>query len=289
MFVYAELADSFILFGGWHEEANGTYIRLNDTWLFSLKNRIWTERHPSISPSARSDSEVAYDPLEDSVLLLGGFSGSAYLGDIWSYTLRSDSWTARPAAVEPSPRADGRLVHLDGEDRFILFGGNDYSGSNHAFHHLADTWTYNWNSNLWKPLPLKNGPGPRDYPVFAFDSDAKQAFLTGGYGNGTILSDLWAFDVTIDAWANITPRISPPPRFAATGGFDPVHQVLVLVSGLGNSGLLADTWHYTSQSSSTASSLLMPIAVVGVGSVVVGLAFAIAFGLPRKRRSREMP
>lgn len=289
MFVYDERADSFILFGGWHEEVNGAYIRLHDTWLFSLQNSSWTEHHPTVSPSARSDSEVAYDPLVDTVLLVGGFSGSAYLGDIWSYTLSDDTWSSRPAAVEPSPRADGRLVYIDGQDRFILFGGNDYSGPNHTFHHLADTWTYSWNSNVWKPLTLKDGPRARDYPMFAFDPVTKLALLTGGFGNGTILNDLWAFDITSDAWVDFTPTISPPPRFAATGGFDRMNHVLVLFSGLANTGLLADTWHYAHQPSSVTPGLLSPIVVVGVSSLIVGIAVAIAFGLPRKQRSRGLP
>jgi len=289
MFVYDERADSFILFGGWHEEANGTYTRLDDTWLFSLQSTTWTERRPTLSPSARSDSEVAYNPLVDTVLLIGGFSGSAYLGDIWSYTPGNNTWSPRPAAVEPSPRADGRLVYIAGQDRFILFGDNDYSGPNHAFHHLADTWTYTWNSNVWKPLILKDGPSARDYPMFAFDPVTKLALITGGYGNGTILNDLWAFDTTIDSWVDLSTPISPPPRFAATGGFDRMNHVLVLFSGLANTGLLADTWHYAYQPSSGRAGLLSPIMVVGISSLVVGIALAIAFGFPRKHGSRGLP
>src|SRR2546429_8885313 len=49
MFVYDERANVFVLFGGWHELANGTYIRLEDPWWFSLDNVRWTKRHPTVS------------------------------------------------------------------------------------------------------------------------------------------------------------------------------------------------------------------------------------------------
>jgi hypothetical protein len=287
MFVYDSRSDKFLLFGGWHEETNGTYTRLDDTWLFSFQNTTWKERHPARSPSARSDSEVAYDPLLDTVLLLGGFNGSAYLGDIWAYTMSDDTWSARPAAVKPSPRADGRLVYIESQDRFILFGGNDHNGPSH---HLADTWTYSWNSNVWKLLSTKDGPGARDYPMFAFDPATRRALLTGGFGDGTILNDLWAFDIVIDTWFDLAPAISPPPRFAATGGFDPTENLLVLFSGLANTGLLADTWYYSSRPSSAAQDWLSPTALVGVGSLIVaGVAVGTLLVISRRRRSRGLP
>jgi len=284
MFVYDERANVFVLFGGWHELANGTYIRLEDTWWFSLDNVRWTKRHPTVSPSPRSDSEVAYDPLVDVVLLLGGFNNMTYLGDIWAYTPSNDTWSPRPGAVQPSPRADGRMVYVVNQDRFILFGGNDFSGPNGSNHHLADTWTYRWSSNLWTPLPSTEGPSARDYPIFSHDPISGLVFLTEGFGN-TILSDLWAFSITSDTWLNLTPEYSPPPRFAAAGGFDPASDVLVVFSGLASRGLLADTWHYAYVTSSGALGPFSPIVVLRViSTIVVGIAVAIVLLRFRKRR-----
>src|SRR2546428_3288832 len=198
MFVYDEQADTFILFGGWHEDANETYVRLGDTWSFSLQNNTWTELHRVVSPSPRSDAQVAYDPRVDAVLLVGGFSGTTYLGDIWSYTLNNNTWSPHPATVQPSRRADGRMVYVSSQGRFVLFGGNDYSGANRSFHHPADTWTYDWSSNAWTLLVEMVGPSPRDYPIFAFDPITNLVLLTAGFGNATILNDLWAFDVASD-------------------------------------------------------------------------------------------
>jgi Galactose oxidase, central domain len=287
MLVYDDREDAFVLFGGWYEFANATYVRLADTWTFSLAGGIWTERHPRRAPSARSDPQVAYDSATAAVLLFGGFNGSAYLGDTWAYTVANDSWTPRLSPLQPSPRADGRMAYVPSQDRFVLFGGNDYTGPNFTFHHLSDTWSYVWNSNVWTALSNSIGPPARDYPILAVDPAANAILLTSGYGNRTNLNDLWSFSLMNNAWSNITPAFSPPPRFAAAGGFDLLNNILVLFSGAGNNGLLADTWYYRSGSPAGTNSGLSPFVIIGLGAiVVVFLAVGLGFITLRLRQRR---
>ncbi len=287
MFVYDSRADLFVLFGGWHEEPNGTYQRLNDTWVFSLPADTWTERHPGRSPAPRSDAEVAYDAADDALLVVGGFDGATYLGDVWAYHPTADAWAPRPSAVEPSPRADGRMVYVPSQGRFLLFGGNDYSGPNLTFHHLADTWAYNWSANLWTVLPEAIRPGARDYPILALDPSAGEVLLTSGFGNGTSLNDLWGFNLTDSAWANLTPAVSPPARFAAAGAFDIMDNRLVVFGGANDTGLRADTWEYAwgptagASVAQTGSTLWMVGALVAAGALT-----AVFLGIRERRRRR---
>jgi len=283
MLVYDSVADVFVLFGGWHKEANDTYTRLADTWVFSLANHTWMAQHPVRSPSARSDAQVAYDSHADVVLVFGGFDGTSYLQDIWYYSLRNDNWSPRPSATTPSPRADGRMVYVDSQDRFLVFGGNDFSGPNYTFHHLSDTWSYDWKANDWTPLASAVGPSARDYPVFSVDPNAGLALLTSGFGERIILDDLWGFNLASDMWVNLTPEVSPPARFAAVGGFDPVKDVLVLFSGLANTGLLADTWHYA-YGGPVGASAALPLGLAMASAVVLGVVVAIALWSSFKRR-----
>lgn len=288
MFVYDSRADAFLLFGGWHETPQQTYIRLGDTWAFSLSNGTWDPLHPSHPPSPRSDAEVAYDPAADAVLLVGGFNGTAYLGDVWSYFPGNDTWAPRPSAVEPSARADGRMVYVPDQDRFVLFGGNDYSGPSFSFHHLADTWTYEWAANAWTRIAASKGPSARDYPILAYDSAARDVLLTGGYGNYTVLSDTWSLNVTTDAWTNVTPANSPPARFAAAGGYDTADGFLVVFSGATDDGLLADTWQYAYASGPTGPAPQPWLPVLGWSFLAVfAAAVAVVLLLPRLRRARQ--
>ena len=285
MFVYDERASVFLLFGGWYEFPNETYVRLSDTWIFSLSTHAWTERHPPVSPSPRSDAEVAYDPVVDQVLLVGGFSGTGYLGDVWSYSLANDTWSPRPSFLEPSPRSDGRMVYVPSQDRFILYGGNDYNGPNFTFHHLADTWAYGWATNTWTRVPTSVAPPARDYPILA--DGPNSLLLTSGYGNRTILGDLWAFDLANDTWSNLTPAKSPPPRYAGAGGFDAAEGVFVVFSGAGDQGLLADTWFYETgvpQTPNPPGPPVVPLVLIAAAAIVGVLAMWAA-----RRRRRGGP
>jgi hypothetical protein len=285
--VYDSRADAFVLFGGWHEEANGTYVRLADTWTFSLANDTWMQEHPAVSPSPRSDAMVAYDPAADGLLLFGGFDGAHYLGDLWAYALANDTWWPRPSAGQPSARADGRIVYVESQDRFVLFGGNDYNGPNFTFHHLADTWSYRWESNSWSFIPTELAPGARDYPVFVDDSRDGVLLLTAGYGDRVILNDVWAFNLTTAAWSPVDSAVSPPPRYAGVGGFDPVDGVFVLFSGAGNSGLLNDVWtfEYTPNLLSRTSGFpVVDVALALAGAVALGALVFVVHGRRREKR-----
>ncbi len=283
-FVYDSRSNLFILFGGWYEFPNDTYMRLSDTWTFSLSTTTWTERHPSASPSPRSDAAVAYDSETDAVLLFGGFSGTGYLGDAWAYYPGNDTWWRRPSTTQPSARADGRMVFASARDEFILFGGNDYSGPNLSFHHLADTWSYSWSSNTWTQVPTSTGPSARDYAVFDVDPEAGVALLTSGFGNRTILNDLWGLNLSTDTWSNLTSVDSPPARFAGAGGFDDVDGLLVVFSGASNGGLLADTWEYRYAPSSSAATDLGTLAVVGIGGAAAAILAVVAVRWSKRRR-----
>ncbi len=244
MLVYDDHADAFILFGGWQQTGTYLYARYGDTWMFYLGNDTWIQRHPSTSPSPRSDSAIAYDPQDDLLLLFGGFNGTAYLGDGWSYDMASDRWTPVQNTVAPSRRADGRMTYDPRTGAFYLYGGNDYSGPNFTFHHLNDTWRYVERDHGWAELSPAQSPGARDYAVFASAPASGELLSFGGYGAGVVLGDLWAFNTTDLNWRNLTAPGQPVPRMAAVGGYSPEENVYVIFSGGDTVSAKDDTWFF---------------------------------------------
>src|SRR5437667_3793591 len=74
-----------LLFGEENNTAAGFTI-LGDTWRF--QSGSWTQLFPSISPSPRSSSSMAFDGTDGYVLLFGGedvIAGTSFLGDTWKF------------------------------------------------------------------------------------------------------------------------------------------------------------------------------------------------------------
>lgn len=285
-FAYDSREDVFVLFGGWYDSPPETYHRFGDTWHFSLRNATWTQVFPSTSPSPRSDSAIAYDSRDVGFVLFGGFDGSRYLGETWRYDAREATWTNMTPSLEPSPRADGRMAYDSWHNRLLIFGGNDFSGPGFTFHHLEDTWIYFWTNNTWMELQMPNHPSARDYAVFDFHNSSGRFLLHGGYGDRVILGDLWAFDVTRNAWEEIV-AVGPEPRFAAIGGYAWQDSHFLIFGGLGDSGLLNDTWllRFATANRPSSPSLLDTVLIITTATgLSATFAIVVLLGKIRKRR-----
>jgi hypothetical protein len=292
-FVYDSIDGRCYLFGGWTQYSNGTYVRYDDTWSFSLATDRWTELSPAISPSPRSDSAIAFDPTTNEILLVGGFSGTAYLGDEWTYAPAQGTWAQfSPPAPAPSPRADGRMVLDSMDGTFFLFGGNDYSGPNFTFHHRNDTWRFSLSARTWTQVVSLRAPPARDYAIQGFDPVHDQVLLTAGFGNRTILNDLWAFAPANSTWWPLLVPHPPPPRYAGVGGFDPVDGRLIVSTGADTAGLVNDTWSLgpvTNASTSTGPEGLGGVValVVLAGGAGVAATVCVRMRSPRHRPTSE--
>jgi galactose oxidase-like protein len=290
-FVYDSRNGLAYLFGGWFQYPNGTYIRYDDTWTFSLAADRWVELFPAVSPSARSDSAIAFDPTADTIVLVGGFSGSTYLGDEWTYSPARNSWSPFvPAGPVPSPRADGRMVFSSVNQSFLLFGGNDFSGPNFTFHHLNDTWVLSLPHGGWTEVTSHVTPPARDYAIQAFDPNQDWVLLTAGFGNRTILNDAWGFSLANDSWWPLQVPGAPPPRYAGVGGFDPVDGKLIVSGGAGNAGLLNDTWWFgpvANTSSTSSPGSFGPLEYIGAGALVGGVVLTVVVILSTRPPGRN--
>lgn len=90
--VYDSNNHKVIVFGGRNTEAPGE--ALEDTWIFDPSTNEWTEVLPLSHPSNRMDFSMVYDSSIQKAILFGGFRfpGSS-LGDTWTYTSGSNSWS----------------------------------------------------------------------------------------------------------------------------------------------------------------------------------------------------
>ncbi|MFC1609819.1 kelch repeat-containing protein [Myxococcota bacterium] len=188
---------------------------------------------------------AAYDAHRGMVVLFGGATGGTVLSKTWEYD--GNTWTE----VIPGERPSGRFAHAMGYDTargvVVVFGGERFQGGWVDNELLADTWEYNgitWThrASAFAPSPARDAPMVYDAGrgVFVLFGGRKDTFPTP---TGQGLADTWEYDG--DAWREVTPPTSPPPRLGHAMAYDSARGKTVLFGGFHNRARpRQDTWEY---------------------------------------------
>ena len=147
--VYDKATDRIIVFGG--STGYGVGHVLGDTWAYDTNTDTWTEMNPTVSPPARAEVAMWYDPVADLVFLFGGaedtnwpplpwemFGGE----ELWAYDYHANTWTLYRADPNPDYWLGGSVAFDVRTGVAVLIGGDwynedrQYQGSNTA------VWTY---------------------------------------------------------------------------------------------------------------------------------------------------
>jgi outer membrane biosynthesis protein TonB len=215
--------------GGWPYE--------DSTWEFD--GAEWTVITTTQNPQARYGAVMAYDDVRGVTMLFGGSAADdTALAQTWEYS--GTDWLQVFPATSPVSRTYPCMAAAP-TGTIYLFGGND------GEMYYDDLWAY--DGETWQAI-IPGGPSPpaRTLAAMAYDSENDEIYLFGGRSvTGTLLADLWTFDVDSSTWAELhDPGGGPPARQAHSLTYDPDAQTIVLVGGVTDGGdtLLADTWHY---------------------------------------------
>ena len=114
------------LFGGWGSTRTNDLLRC----AFNVDTPgvvTWTTlkaNGAAGNPTGRSGTGMIYDSVNDRLVIMGGYTGSSYLADVWQYSISSGSFTQlSPTGTMPA----GRELHSIGYDatnqRAIIIGG----------------------------------------------------------------------------------------------------------------------------------------------------------------------
>src|SRR5205814_6151753 len=69
----------------------------------------WIELSPNDPPPARSYLAMTYDPVSGKIIAFGGFDGTGYLNDTWSFD--GTSWMQIATQSAPPPRAAAQITY----------------------------------------------------------------------------------------------------------------------------------------------------------------------------------
>ena len=123
----------------------------------------WTQLNPAKSPSARDAMVMVYDPVSQKTILFGGWDGSKYLNDTWSFD--GKNWKRIWVKQAPPARAAAGAAYDSKLKEVVLFGG-------YRDRYLDDTWLWNGATSTWTEATSADQPpaetGPMLFPAPLF-------------------------------------------------------------------------------------------------------------------------
>jgi hypothetical protein len=231
---------SLVLFGGYFtdhppSESDPPSDYLGGT--YSFDGSSWT-RQTVAGPGSRNMASVG--TVQGQPILFGGEGGDpdhnrTTLGDTWTWS--GKEWTE--SHVPGGPEAMAGATGVTCNDRFVLFGGYDLTGTNRY-----DTWSF--DGTRWTEFP-STGEGfqpPKTGPQNSLET------VAAAVGSRCYLIDLDAkmYSWSGAAWETVDQgSVVPPARTAASAAS--LASTLVLFGGVTAAGqVLDDTWSWDGKS-----------------------------------------
>jgi len=101
------------------------------TWEWSATARVFTQQFPAHIPTVRTGESMAWDPVNQQILMYGGYSGSAALNDTWLYNAGIHDWAMLAPSTTPTGatggnanvtgRTDYGMVTDTGTNQVVIF------------------------------------------------------------------------------------------------------------------------------------------------------------------------
>lgn len=212
------------------KRARMVYFTGGRTFSYDVRARKWADAAPGReSPPPVSAATLAYDPLNDEVVLAGGghIAEKGPRGELvgytgtWLFDCARSRWSALESGVEPPPRMSTRLVCDTNNQVMVMFGGDGQS------QYLADTWIYDMRSRRWRQSKSAGSPPPRAGHFAVFDPGTGWVIIGGGY-NRQNLADLWAYDAAADRWMKLKGEV--PTGWHITADLMPRDNLIILTT-----------------------------------------------------------
>jgi len=190
------------------------------------------------TPAARSLAMMAFDVLQNRMLMFGGNAGN----ELWSFA--NGTWTLLQPTMSPTARNRSAMATNAISGGILLYGGIAAGGAPTPLA-ADDTWA--WNGTTWTQLAPANSPGGLARHMMVYDLGRQVTVVYGGRNNlyqpQQALSGTWEY--VGGNWYQMTPVTSPPGLTDAAMAYYAQPGVTVLFGGADNSGVARDeTWTY---------------------------------------------
>ena len=232
---------------------------------FSLPD--WVELSPNDSPPARSYLAMTYDPVSGKTVAFGGFDGTGYLNDTWSFD--GTTWTHIATQSAPPARAAAQMTYDSVAHKVVLFGG--YNETNY----LGDTWLWDGSTLQWTQATPAHHPPAVTGPMLFPDPNGK-ADVFGGYDGHFYQLTMWQWNGS--DWTQLSPPTVPFARSSAAVATNTSTGQVVMFGGLADVNP-NNTWTYDGTTWTLQSPAVQPLLVYAASAAFdPGLQGVVLFG-----------
>jgi len=213
---YDEVSDTSIAFGGCDEPCDDSGCRRphsrTRTW---TPHKGWQPHDRPGSPPARAMASMFFDPVSQSVKLVGGIGDRGPLNDVWEWT--GSGWVEVPSAGAGLPAGGGRWVGRD--QHGLLAIGEARWGAPFMFRNMGASWepicTDPQTCGLW---------GAFDAPTIGLPDGRVVLF-------GNNRADPKTYEWDGNAWTT-TATSGPRWRRSAAATYDLLREEMLMYGGL---------------------------------------------------------
>jgi len=212
----------------------------------------WVELSPASSPPVRSYLAMTYDPASGKIIIFGGFDGTGYLNDTWTFD--GVTWTQVATNTPPPARAAAQMAYDSVTQKVVLFGG--FNGRNY----LGDTWLWDGTTSQWTRARTAHRPTPVTGPMLFPDPNGR-VDLFGGFDGHFYQLTMWQWAGS--DWTQLFPATVPYARSAAAVATNPAlsrARQVVLFGGLADVNP-NNTWTYDGTTWTLRSPVNQPLLV----------------------------
>jgi hypothetical protein len=226
----------------------------------------WVQLSPTSSPPARSYLAMTYDAASGKVIVFGGYDGTGYLNDTWTFD--GISWTQVVASTSPSARANAQMAYDSVTHKVVLFGG--YNGN-----YLGDTWLWDGTTSHWTLVRTVHRPRAVTGPMLFPDPNGR-VDLYGGFDGNFYQLTMWQW--TGSDWTQLVPAMVPYARSSAAVATNNSTGQVVMFGGLADVNPV-NTWTYDGTTWTLQSAPTQPLWVyAGSAAFDPNLRAVVLFG-----------
>jgi len=142
----------------------------------------------TIKPSKRTSQSIVYDPIQDQIVLFGGYTDAGNytfrtLDDTWVFDFDTLSWIDKTNNLSPAARGQSGMVYDASNGQILLFGGS----STGPLDFFDDLWSLDPSTYRW--FLINNSLGVREMglPNLDYVVSSDSMILTGGYSQDNSL------------------------------------------------------------------------------------------------------